>query len=108
MSYIWHVLFYLWLFMLGFILYAGCQNAIAKRKWLVLVIPAPVLIVFGLADVLFNQLFGRLIFWEWRYTLTFSQRLDCHVFDEGWRGSIARELGWLLDVFLPGHIEGGA
>ncbi len=28
------MLFYLWVFYLGFVLYAGCQTAIVNRKWL--------------------------------------------------------------------------
>lgn len=102
---------YLWAFYLGFVLYAGCQVAIANavktkcwRDWLPLVPVAPVLLIVGLMDVAFNQTAGRLIFWEWTYTLTFSQRLDLHFLDTGRRGSIARDIGNVLNKILLNHI----
>lgn len=106
------LLLYLWVFYLGFVLYAGCQPAIKNaiktkcwRDWLPLVPVAPVLIVCGLMDVAFNQTVGRLMFWEWTYTLTFSERLDLHYGETGWRGSMARSIGNVLDKILPQHIH---
>lgn len=99
-------LLYLWVFYLGFVLYAGCQNAIKQRAWLVILPCAPVLIVCGLMDVAFNQVVGRLMFWEWTYTPTFSERLDLHYADSGWRGTLARIIGdVVLDRILPHHIH---
>lgn len=98
------LMLYLWVFYLGFVIYAGCQNAILARKWLVILPCAPVLIVCGLMDVAFNQTVGRLMFWEWTYTLTFSERLDYHFHENTWRGSMARAIGNLLDDILPRHI----
>lgn len=98
-------LLYLWVFYLGFVLYAGCQNAIAQRAWLVIAPCAPVLLICGLMDVVFNQTFGRLMFLELTYTMTFSERLDLHYNEEGWRGSMARSIGNVLDKILPHHIK---
>lgn len=99
------ILLYIYIFYLGFVLYAGCQVAIANKKWLNLIPVAPILIVAGLMDVLFNQTAGRVIFWEITYTLTFSERLDLHFKDADWRGSVARKLGAFLDAILPSHIH---
>lgn len=51
----------------------------------------------------FNQVVGRLMFLEWAYTLTFTERLDLHFKDVGWRGGMARWLRYIFDTFLPGH-----
>ena len=99
------LLIYIYLFYLGFILYAGCQNAIESKAWGVLIPVAPIIVIVGLMDILFNQTVGRLIFWELKYTLTFSQRLTLHWFDKDWRGSIARDIGNVLDKILPHHIH---
>jgi len=43
------------------------------------------------------------MFLEWAYTLTFTERLDLHFKDVGWRGGMARWLRYIFDTFLPGH-----
>jgi hypothetical protein len=100
-----YFLLYIWAFYLGFVLYAGCQNAIAQKAWAVLIPCAPVIIVAGLMDVMFNATFGTLMFWEWDHSFTFSERLDYHYLSLGWRGSLARDIGGVLDHILPGHIK---
>ncbi|NNM68928.1 MAG: hypothetical protein HKM00_02980 [Gallionella sp.] len=100
-----YFLIYLWLFYIGFVFYAGCQVAITARQWGVLIPAAPVLLIAGLMDVLFNQTFGRVMFWEWTFTMTFSERLDLHFHNSGWRGSLARDIGNVLDKILPNHIH---
>lgn len=94
----------LYFFYLGFVLYAGCQEAIKNRDWLVILPCFPILLVAGAIDVLFNQTFGRLLFLELSYTLTFSDRLDSHFHEDGWRGSMARSIGNAINKILPGHI----
>ena len=95
----------IYVFYLGFVIYAGCQNAIANRYWPVIIPCAPILLIAGLIDVVFNQTAGRTLFLEWKYTLTFSERLDYHFKDYGWRGAMARSIGNAIDKILPGHIK---
>lgn len=49
----------MWVFYLGFVLYAGCQNAIAEKRWLVILPTLPIVLPAGIIDVLFNQTFGN-------------------------------------------------
>jgi hypothetical protein len=100
-----YFLLYIWVFYLAFCLYAGCQNAIAEKAWGVLIPTLPVVVVGLILDVMFNFTFGRLLFWEWAYTTTFSERLILHFTDTGWRGSVARDIGNVLDHILPHHIK---
>ena len=107
-----YFLLYVWSLYCGFILYAGCQEAIANavktkcwRDWLPLVPVAPVLLIVGLMDVAFNATVGSLMFWEWDHSLTFSQRLDEHYLEKGWRGSLARDIGNVLNKMMFGHIH---
>jgi hypothetical protein len=100
-----YLLLYFWVFYLGFIFYAGCQNAIVQKRWRVLIPALPVLFVAGVMDVLFNQIFGRLLFWEITSTWTFSQRLDLHYKDIDWRGNRSRKIGSAVDSILPNHIR---
>ena len=95
----------LYLFYLGFVLYAGCHVAIINRQWLVILPCAPILLIAGAIDVLFNQVPGRVLFCEFKGTWTFSQRLDYHFKDVGWRGDLARSIGHAIDKILPGHIK---
>ena len=101
-----NVLLTLWVFYLGFVLYAGCQNAIAQHRWLVIVPALPVIIPAGIIDVLFNQSIGRALFLESRYTLTFSMRLEFHYKETGWRGRNARWMADGINTILPHHIGG--
>jgi len=101
-----YFIIYIYLFYIGFVVWAGCQNAIKDKAWASLIPVAPIVLIAGLMDVAFNFTFGRLIFWELTNTLTFSQRLDLHYLDSGWRGSVARDIGNVLDHLLPNHILG--
>lgn len=99
----------LWIFYLGFILYAGLQPAIKARQWWVVLPAAPVIIPAGVIDVLFNQSVGKLMFLESRYTLTLSQRLDFHWrFGTGWRRRLARNVGFYVNMIFAGHIGEGS
>ena len=94
----------MWFFYLGFVLYAGCQHAIAIRQYAVLIPCAPVLAPAAVMDVLFNFTFGRIMFWELTNTITFSERLDLHYSTTGWRGHLADKIGNVIDTILPKHI----
>jgi hypothetical protein len=94
----------LYFFYDGFVVYAGCSAAIAARAWAVIILELPKLAVAGVIDVLINQTFGRLLFWENTYTLTFSERLDLHYHDIDWKGSVARSIGNAINKILPSHI----
>lgn len=96
----------LYLFFLGFVIYAGMQTAIKQRVWLLILPVAPFIAHAGIIDVLFNQGPGRLMFLEARNTLTLSERIDWHYLDEGWRGDRARWWGNRINIILPGHITG--
>jgi len=99
----------LWIFYVGFVLYAGLQPAIKARQWLIVLPALPLIAHAGIIDVLFNQGPGRLMFMELRYTLTLSQRLDLHYTEKGWRGDRAR--WWadnLVNKIFPYHIGSGA
>ena len=95
----------IYLFYIGFVVYAGCQVAIYNRKWLVIIPCVPIILLAGLIDVLFNQVFGRLMFWEMKFTFTFSERLDLHFHDSDWRGRVAHSIGDAIDQILPNHIK---
>lgn len=95
----------LWIFYICFVLYAGAQYALANKKWAAVIPLVPFLLLGGIIDVVFNQTIGRLMFWEWTYTLTFSERLDLHYHEYGWRGRVlARPIGDFIDWILPHHI----
>jgi hypothetical protein len=96
----------LYLFFLGFIIYAAMQEAIRQRIWLMVLPVAPFILHAAIIDVLFNQGPGRLMFLETRYTLTLSERIDWHYLDEGWRGDRARWWGDRINIILKGHITG--
>jgi hypothetical protein len=97
----------LFIFALGFVVYAALQPAIKRRQWWIVLPFAPLIAHAAVIDVLFNQTGGRLVFMEWRYTLTLSQRIDWHYRAGGWRGARAR--WWadrVINRILPGHITG--
>ena len=106
MNFALYILVLIYSVLISFIIYAGCQDAIKQRRWRVLILPAPFLIWGGFWDIVLNQVLGRLEFLEWRFTWTFSQRLDLHTNDTDWRGPVARAWGRLLNVYLKFHISG--
>lgn len=100
-----YLIIYIYLFYICFVVYAGCQSAIINKKWSALIPVLPILLIAGLMDIVFNQIFGRILFLEWKYTLTFSERLDLHFHDMTWRGTLARDIGDYIDKILPMHIS---
>jgi hypothetical protein len=94
----------LYVFYLGFVLYAGLQEPIRQKQWLVVIPAVPIIIPAGIIDVLFNQSIGRILFWEMKYTTTLSQRLDLHYYEHGWRGDLSRRVSRIVNMILAGHI----
>jgi len=95
------------IFFFGFVAYAKLQPAIKNKEWRKVIIWVPLIAHAGIIDVLFNQSIGRLLFLETKYTMTFSQRLDWHYKEYGWRGAISRFISdKLVNKILPYHITG--
>jgi hypothetical protein len=89
----------------GFAAYAAIIQAWSKLKIGIKILYIPVLLVFGLSDVLFNLTIGSVLFWERAYTYTFSQRLCQHLNDTGWRGHLAGAFSVPLNAIYPNHIH---
>jgi uncharacterized membrane protein len=90
---------------LGFLIYASVLQAWDKLKIGIKVLLAPVLIIFGGADILFNFTIGSLLFLERAHTYTFSQRLCQHLNDADWKGHLAGAFSVPLNAIYPDHIH---
>lgn len=97
------------LLLYGFALYASVRSAWERLSVWVKLAYAPVIIVFGIADVLYDTLFGTILYFElpgWLAgRMTFSQRCEHHMDSEGRRGSIARSFCHILNAIMPGHCQ---
>ena len=100
-----YALAYVYALFACFAMYAAIIQAWSKLKIGIKVLYAPMLIVFGLMDVLFNFTFGSLLFWERARTYTFSQRLSSHLNDTDWKGRISKAFAIPLNAIYPGHIS---
>ncbi len=62
------------------------------RKWVAYAVGYTILIPGYLYDVLYNYTWGSLMFWQFprKGEPTFTARLKRTVFDNGWRGTVAR------------------
>lgn len=99
----------------GFFVYAAASSAWNRMLIGHKVLIAPVLLLFGLVDVLFNVTLGALMFWEeplpqtgmWWYQRdwTFSQRCCRWYRASGWRGSLAGAWSVPLNAVYPKHIH---
>jgi len=98
---------FLWMYILflGFTMYASIIQAWHKLKIGIKVLLAPVLLVFGGIDVIFNLVIGSLLFWERPKKFTFSERLCFHLTDADWRGRIAGAFSVPLNAIYPDHIH---
>lgn len=95
----------LWVFYIGFVLYAGLLPAIRARRWWVVLPCAPIIIIAGIVDITLAPVFGILVFHEiMPYKWTISGRLRYHYYDTGWKGERARYLGDRVDYISPFHI----
>ncbi|HQS59958.1 MAG: hypothetical protein B7Y56_03375 [Gallionellales bacterium 35-53-114] len=96
-----------WLLLIGFFIYATVEASWHRLKIGIKILVAPVVIVFGLLDVIFDFVFGSIMFLEppgwFSGRFTFSQRCEHHWNDEGLRGVIADAHCFLLNSILPGH-----
>ena len=62
-------------------------------------------ILFGyFLDICWNATLGSLMFWELPRALTFTERLQSHKNEKGWRGKMARYWASLLNPFDVGHV----
>jgi hypothetical protein len=93
----------------GFTFYATVYGVWNRLNLFVKVIYSPVIIVFGVADVLYDTIFGTVIYLElpgWMDgRITFSRRCEYHMQDTGFRGKIARTFCKLLNTIMPGHCK---
>jgi hypothetical protein len=94
----------LYIFAVGFVLYAGLQTAIKQKQWGIVLPFAPIILHAAVIDVLFNQSGGRAMFLETRNTWTLSGRFDFHFYEEGWRGDRSRWWGNRINIVFPWHI----
>jgi hypothetical protein len=94
----------LWVFMVGFAVYAGLQPAFKEGRRGLIALYSPILIVAGLIDVSLSPLVGLLAFHEFRFIWTISRRLDFHYPDAGWRGARAKYFGERINWVFPFHI----
>jgi hypothetical protein len=94
----------LWVFMVGFAVYAGLQPAFKEGRWGLIALYSPILIVAGLIDVNLSPLVGLIAFHELRFSWTISQRIDFHYPNTGWRGARAKYFGDRINWVFPFHI----
>lgn len=96
---------WMYLLFLGFLIYAASKHAWHRLKIGIKILLAPVLIVFGIIDVLFNIVVGTVLFLELPRTMTFSQRCSRHLYRNDWRGTVARAFAVPLNAIDPEHIR---
>lgn len=96
----------LWVFYIGFVVYAGLQPAIKARRWGVVIPCLPILLPAGAIDVLLSPVVGMLVFHEFKHHWTISKRLDAHYYSNDWRGERAQLAGKWVNWILPAHIGG--
>lgn len=101
-------LVYTWLLLIGFMVYDSAKEAWPRMKVGIKILVSPVLIVFGVSDVLFDATAGTVMFgfelpgWH-KSRFTFSSRCAYHKKDSGFRGVIARAFCTTLNSIMPGH-----
>lgn len=100
-----YALLWMYLLFLGFMIYAASKRAWNRLKIGIKILLAPVLVVFGVIDVLFNAVIGSIIFLEPPRTMTFSQRCSSHLYRNDWRGSVAGAFSVPLNAIDPDHIR---
>lgn len=100
-----YALLWMYLLLLGFLIYSASKHAWSRLKVGIKILLAPVLVVFGMIDVFFNIVIGSVLFLELPYTMTFSQRCSSHLYRKDWRGSVARAFAVPLNAIDPDHIR---
>ena len=109
----WNLLFgflaYSVLLLWGFALYATVEASWSRLKIGIKLLYAPIVIVFGIADVIFDSIFGTIMYLElpgwFSGRWSFSQRCEHHMDDTSWRGVIAGAYCFTLNSILPGHCK---
>jgi len=100
-----YALMWMYLLFLGFLIYAASKHSWSRLKVGIKILLLPVLIVFGMIDVLFNMTIGSVLFLELPHTMTFSQRCAMNLYRNDWRSSVARAFAVPLNAIDPGHIR---
>lgn len=67
-------------------------------------------LVGGLVDASFNYTWGTLFFGEWPSLknprqITFSQRMQSHYSESGYRGGLSRFICFFIQLALPNHCK---
>lgn len=95
----------------AYLLYAGFLiYSATHRVWKTLSVFSKIslgpFLMFYPVDVVFNFIFGSVLFLERPWMYTFSGRLKGHLQDTNWRGKIARRLWFdLIIPFDPDHLS---
>lgn len=101
---------YSWLLLAGFFFYASARESWQRLHISIKILISPFLVLFVLADVLFDMVPGTIIFFElprwFSGDLTFSARCEYHFEDTNYRGSVAGMYCRILNSILPGHCVG--
>lgn len=104
-----------WVFYLFYMVYCGYMVAVrdgARVRRLTRWMLYPAVAVGYLLDVLWNSVFGSLLFWQVPWypgaghplKWTFTRRLRYWKDNAGWRGDQARWWATYLNPFDPGHV----
>jgi hypothetical protein len=101
-------LLWIYLLYLHFLAYVAIYAAKKSGTLDQLPVPAKALAYFILIcaygiDVAFNMIIGTLIFLELPYTWTFTARCELYMYDDNWRGKLARWICKWLNPIQTGH-----
>jgi hypothetical protein len=98
---------YTYALLTGFFFYAGVMAAWPRLLFGIKLLVAPVVLIFGVADIVFDTVFGSVMYLElpgwFSKRFTFSQRCEHHMSDAGFRGVIAGAYCFTLNTVVPGH-----
>ena len=86
----------------SFLIYAAVHRNWSKLKPVTKFLLGPFIGLYPI-DVVFNVVFGSIMFLEFPAQLTFSERCNLHTQDTNWRGSLAGFFCENLNTFDPGH-----
>ena len=100
-----------WVLLIGFFFYATVEASWNRLKIGIKILVLPVVLFFGVLDILFDAIFGSIMYLEFPFKhwfngrFTFSQRCEYHWDAPGYRGVIADAYCFLLNSILPGHCK---
>ena len=91
----------------GFVFVFSVQRLLetgAWCPWYIRAIAYVWLVIGGIADVLFNAVWGSWIFRERPHEWTMTARVKRHVRGSGWRKAKALQWAEMLNAVDPGHV----